>query len=207
NGVTLNDPQDADTGPNGYQNFPVLSRAQSGATTRVVGTLNSTPGTTFTLDFYASAARDPSGYGEGQRYLGSTTVTTDGLGNAAFDLTLAATTASGEWVTATATDPAGSTSEFSLALQASPDNAPIGVSLSPNTVAENSPVGTVVGTFATTDQDAGDTFTYTLVTGSGDTDNASFQAVGNQLRTNAVFDFETRSSYSIRVRTTDQDGL
>ena len=59
----------------------------------------------------------------------------------------------------------------------------------------------------TTDPDAGDTFTYTLVAGAGDTDNASFGIVGGQLVTAAVFDFETKASYSVRVRTTDGGGL
>jgi hypothetical protein len=108
---------DLAAGANGNQNFPVLSQATSGATTRIIGTLNSTPNSTFTLDFYANTAPDPSGFGEGQRYLGSTTVTTNAAGNAPFDLPLAAATANGEWVTATATDPAGNTSKFSLAWQ------------------------------------------------------------------------------------------
>jgi hypothetical protein len=74
-------------------------------------------------------------------------------------------------------------------------------------VAENAAVGTVVGTFLTTDVDAGDTFTYTLVSGAGATDNASFTILGSQLKTNASFDFETKSSYSVRVRATDAGGL
>jgi hypothetical protein len=115
NGVTPNDAGDADTGPNQLQNFPVLSVALAGGTTRVAGTVNSSANTTFTLDFYASAAADPSGFGEGARYLGSAVVTTDGSGNARFEVTLAAPTTPGEVVTATATDPAGNTSEFSRA--------------------------------------------------------------------------------------------
>jgi hypothetical protein len=83
---------------------------------------------------------------------------------------------------------------------------PTALDLSANTIAENQPSGTAVGTFSTTDANPSDTFTYTLVTGMGDTDNGSFQIVGNELRSNAVFDFETKSSYSIRVRTTDDSG-
>src|SRR5207248_3124461 len=74
---------------------------------------NSTANTTFTLDFYANAVADPSGCGEGQRYLGSAAVSTDGGGDASFNVTLAAATVAGEFVTATATDPGGNTSEFS----------------------------------------------------------------------------------------------
>ena len=73
-------------------------------------------------------------------------------------------------------------------------------------MAENQAAGTAVGTFSTTDPDAGDTHTYTLVAGTGDTDNASFQISGGQLQTAAMFDFETKSSYTIRVRTTDSGG-
>ncbi len=53
------------------------------------------------------------------------------------------------------------------------------------------------------DPDSGDSFTYTLVTGNGDQDNGSFTIDGNLLKTQASFDFEAKSLYSIRVRTTD----
>jgi hypothetical protein len=60
-----------------------------------------------------------------------------------------------------------------------------------------------VGTLSTTDADSSDTHTYTLVSGAGSTDNASFTISGNSLRAGLAFDFEAKSSYSIRVRTTD----
>ena len=84
-----------------------------------------------------------------------------------------------------------------------PNSAPTNITLSASSVAENQPVNTAVGIFSTTDADAGQTFSYALVSGTGSTDNALFQLVGNQLRTNAVFDYETKSSYTIRVQTTD----
>ncbi len=93
-------------------------------------------------------------------------------------------------------------------ITATGDNeAPTDITLSPSAVDENQASGTAVGTFSTTDPDVGDTFTYTLVAGVGDTDNGSFTIVGNQLQTAAIFDFETKSSYSIRVRSTDGGGL
>jgi len=111
-GVTPNDPGDGDTGPNNLQNFPVLTQASSpGGTTSVQGSLNSTANTSFSLQFFSSPVCDPSGHGEGQTFLGSTPVTTDGAGNASFAASLPAT--AGSFVTATATDPAGNSSEFS----------------------------------------------------------------------------------------------
>lgn len=123
-GVTPNDGQDPDTGPNDYQNYPVLTAAgASGNTLTVVGSLNSKPNATYTLDFYASLTRDASTFGEGKRYLGSATVQTDGSGNAPFSVLLAQLVAAGQFITATATDAAGSTSEFSMGLAVLSTNA------------------------------------------------------------------------------------
>ena len=85
------------------------------------------------------------------------------------------------------------------------NEAPRGVALSPASVPENRPAGTAVGTLTATDPNAGDTHTFTLA--SGGVDNAAFALVGNSLRTAASFDFEVKSSYSIRVRVTDAGGL
>jgi hypothetical protein len=87
------------------------------------------------------------------------------------------------------------------------NEAPTDVNLSATSIAENQTAGSVVGTLSSVDQDTGDTFTYTLVAGAGSTDNASFQIVGNQLQIVAPFDFETKNSYAIRIRTTDAGGL
>ena len=106
------------------------------------------------------------------------------------------------------TDAGGLTFERALTITVTNVNeAPTAVALSANTVAENSASGTTVGTLSATDIDANDTFTYTLVSGTGSTDNASFSISGTTLRTAAVFDFETKSSYSVRVRVTDAGGL
>ena len=87
------------------------------------------------------------------------------------------------------------------------NQAPTDLTLSTSTIAENQAIGTVVGNLTTTDPDTGNTFTYSLVTDTGATDNTLFTIVGNQLQTNAIFDFETKNSYSILIRTTDQGGL
>ncbi|WP_312081831.1 MBG domain-containing protein [Empedobacter sp.] len=86
------------------------------------------------------------------------------------------------------------------------NSAPTNITLSSNTVNENVAANTTVGTLSTTDPDAGDTFTYSFVTGSGSTDNASFSLTGNTLKINASPDYETKSSYSVRIRSTDRGG-
>ncbi|MBO1348908.1 MAG: VCBS repeat-containing protein [Hormoscilla sp. GUM202] len=83
---------------------------------------------------------------------------------------------------------------------------PTDINLSNNSIDENVAANTVVGTFSTTDPDTGDSFTYQLVAGTGDTDNAAFTIDGDQLLFNSSPDFETQSSYSILVQTTDAEG-
>lgn len=83
------------------------------------------------------------------------------------------------------------------------NEAPTDIALSGTTVTENMAVGTTVGTLSATDPDAAATFTYSLVAGTGSTDNASFTVSGNKLLTSAVFNYETKSSYSVRVRVSD----
>ena len=120
-GVTPNDLQDVDSGPNLLQNYPVLvSAAASGGGTNVSGSLNSTPLASFVVDFYASAAADPTGFGEGRTWLASSIVVTDANGDVAFSLTLPAMPPGQNILTATATDVAGNTSEFSAAIAVSP---------------------------------------------------------------------------------------
>ena len=118
-GVTPNDPGDADAGPNDLQNFPVLGSALvTGGTTTVSGSLDSTADTTFVIDFYASALCDPSGNGEGQTWFGSVTATTDASGSVSFSPTFGVTLTDGNAVTALATSPGNSTSEFSACVTA-----------------------------------------------------------------------------------------
>jgi hypothetical protein len=88
-----------------------------------------------------------------------------------------------------------------------PNQNPTDILLSNSTIEENKPINTVVGTLTSTDPNVGDTFTYSLVSGAGDTGNASFNILTNQLRSSAVFNYALQNSYSIRLRTTDQGGL
>jgi len=111
-------------------------------------------------------------------------------------------------ITLTVTDADGGKASGTFELTVTPANdAPNDLGLSGTSVAENEPTGTVLGSFSTTDPDTGDTFTYSLVVGSGDADNDSFTIAGDQLKIAASFDFESKSSCSIRVRSTDAGGL
>ncbi len=87
------------------------------------------------------------------------------------------------------------------------NEAPVTTSFSTTEISENNTPGVTVGRFETTDQDLGDSFTYTLVNGIGATDNSQFTISGNALRLQNVADFETKGGYSVRVRTEDHGGL
>ena len=110
-GPTNNDDQDPDRGPNLQQNSPVLSHFVLGSSTSVCGDLNSIPNAAFDIDFYANSS-DTTGIGE--RFLGSGLVQTDASGNVSFSIgDLSAIEPDEQFVTATATDASGNTSEFS----------------------------------------------------------------------------------------------
>ena len=87
------------------------------------------------------------------------------------------------------------------------NEAPTALAISATSIAENNAVNAVIGSFTTTDPDAANTFSYALVSGTGDADNGSFAISGNQLQAGASFNFEAKASYTIRVRATDQGGL
>lgn len=118
NGVNPNDALDLDAGANTRQNFPVLGTATTaGAVTTIAGTLSSSPSTTFALDFFSNPVCDPSGFGEGATFLGSSAVTTNAAGVGTFVAAVAGA-AVGSFVTSTATSPGGNTSEFSACVPA-----------------------------------------------------------------------------------------
>jgi Ca2+-binding RTX toxin-like protein len=83
------------------------------------------------------------------------------------------------------------------------------LSIDKDKIDENVSTGTLVGKFTTTDPDTSDTtFSYNLVSPTtGTNDNSAFEIVGDQLKIKISPDFETKSSYNIRVKTTDQGGL
>jgi titin len=110
---------------NNGQAYPGLDTvASNGVTTTVQGSLSSTPYDTFTLEFFANGAPNPSGYGEGQTYMDSATVRTDANGYVAFTVTLNAGAADGQCVAATATDYLSNTSPFSLCVPVNGSDGP-----------------------------------------------------------------------------------
>ena len=121
--VTNNDLNDADSGPNGFQNFPVLNAYALGAT-NVSGTLNAAAQTSYTVQLFGTLI-DPIGKDAASYCIGTQSVLSDSSGNANFTFPLARPIARGQYFSATATDPQGSTSELSL-----PAGTPIPVKLS-----------------------------------------------------------------------------
>ena len=155
NGVTTNDGDfsdtpDQDTGANNLQNFPVLSSITAGPTPAVFGSLKSTPSRTFRIEFFANSSSDASGYGEGQRFIDSIEVTTNATGDAAIGHYLDGLIATGEIVSATATDlTTNETSEFAANITAT-NNAPVlNDGKSPVLTAQSEDAGPPSGTVGT----------------------------------------------------------
>ncbi len=106
---------------NNEQNYPLLQSATVAGATTITGMLDATPDREFHLEFFVSEDPDASGFGEGQSFLGTTSVTTDTNGLVDFSSTFPIVVKPGRYVTATATDLfADNTSEFSAAILVAP---------------------------------------------------------------------------------------
>ncbi len=111
-GVTLND-SDGHSGPNLFQDFPVITNAYTvGSTTTITGTVSGPANSTLRVELFSNSTADPSGYGQGKVFLGNVTVTTGVGGGGSFTFTTNSPVAVGRFVSATATDAKGNTSEF-----------------------------------------------------------------------------------------------
>lgn len=130
-GPTPNDTGDSDTGPNGYINFPVLnSVSQDGSEATINYSLDAadSPTDQYRVEFFANDKADPSGYGEGQTFLGA--INSDNGNNQTASLTLPNNTdLDGRYISATTTaidattdSGFGGTSEFSEVLQYNQEN-------------------------------------------------------------------------------------
>ena len=80
-----------------------------------------------------------------------------------------------------------------------------GIFLSKRTITEEQAKGTVIGALTAEGTSSGKSYTYELVAGIGSNDNADFSIEGDRLKSNKIFDFETKASYSIRIQTTDKN--
>jgi hypothetical protein len=143
-GVTLNHQGAAPPGPNQLQNHPVLASLTTTATGTVAQfELRAKASTQYQMDFFSNTQRDPSWYGQGQKFLKSDTRTTDANGYVKFTEMLPVSAV----VTATATDPSGNTSEFSSYV----DVGSLGASLpsTGNPIAGGNPPRPAPGMFTT----------------------------------------------------------
>lgn len=95
---------------------------------------------------------------------------------------------------------------FLLSTVTPASNPPTNISISSASVSENAAVYSAVGTLSATDAEGGP-MTFSLVSGGGSTDNASFRIVGNELQTAVPLNYETKSSYSIRIGAMDSTSL
>ena len=213
NGVLANDPGDLDIGPNGLQNYPVIGSAVTNGTSLTVsGSFNSLPLSTYRLEFFVSSTGDPSGNGEGEKYLGFVDVTTNASGVAAFSNIFAAVVPAGYSISATATDSAQNTSEFSANFIAtSPTSNLPPTDLGPNSFAivenTNTTGGFSLGVLTVTDPDVSDTFTFQVMPGSDGPKFSIGGAGSNELIiTDGMIDYERQSIYSVNIRVTDSSG-
>jgi titin len=164
-GVTANSPGGPHVGANALQNFPTLASATaSGSTAVVTGTLNSTPGQSFRLEFFNVPTADPSGHGQGETFLGTTSVTTDASGNASFTFN-APPLLVGQFVSATATDSSNNTSEFAQNVQIANAVVPMSstsLTSTPNPSAAGQAVTVTATVSANTGAAPGGTVTFTV---------------------------------------------
>ncbi|MGA2255010.1 MAG: Ig-like domain repeat protein [Thermoguttaceae bacterium] len=191
-GILLNSANNA----NNNQAAPVLTAATSSAGgTTISGTLVSVATTTFRVEFFANATPDPTGFGQGQTYLGFATVTTNGSGNASFTATgLAVLPAGQNYLSATATNlSTGDTSQFAQDLLVTPTTTTVTSSMNPSflgqsvtftaTVAASTsgagtPTGSVVFVDTTTGVNLG---TVTLANGSATLSTSSLAVGANTI--------------------------
>ncbi len=179
-------------GPNDLQNFPVITNAYGyAASTIISGALNSLANGTFSVDVYRSPSPDyyTGGYGQGQSYVGTVSVTTDGSGNATFALTDNTGNYAGQYFTATATAATGDTSEFSLAVLAT--NAPSAQFTGPYQLRTNG------FAFALTLQT---NFNYRIQAATNLAAPITWSDLTNFLATNSLFNFTDRTATNYHAR-------
>ena len=116
-GVSANNNNGSQTGPDNLENFPILASAVTqGGTTTVRGTLQSTPDSSFQAQFFSSPTASANGYGQGKVYLGQATVNTNSSGIGSFVFSPTTQVPVGQVIAATAIDGQNNSTEFSKAI-------------------------------------------------------------------------------------------
>ena len=210
--VTANDVGDGDNGSNALQNYPVLAEAITDGSTEIdiAGSINTTASENVLIQFYANDSNDGTGYGEGQTYLGFTNVTTGSDGNATFDITLNAVVSDGAFISATATNSEGSTSEFALSLAAQLNNSSPVITSDGGGAAAGVNVPENTTTVTNTDADGG-TPAYSI-NGRADAARFSIDSSSGDLTFDTAPDFEiptdadTDNVYEVTVQVSDGAG-
>ena len=174
-GIVLNPLTHADN----LQPAPVVTGVTAGgSSTNVQGTLDALASTSYTIEYFSSPSKDPSGFGQGQTYLTSLlNVLTDANGHAAFALDLPVAVASGRFITATATDPLGNTSAFSNAAVA----VPVGFKLGAATYTVNENGGAVIISITRTGGQGGSVAVNYAVGGGSAVAGTDYSAVAGTL--------------------------
>ena len=125
-------------------------------------------------------------------------------GTTSFQVTFTPSTSGNRMATLTFGNNDSDENPFNFAISGTGTNSgPSDITLSGASIAENNALGATIGTLTAADLDAGDSHSFTLVSGSGSTDNGAFTISNATLSINTAADFEQRQSYSIRVRATD----
>ncbi|WP_157717734.1 Ig-like domain-containing protein, partial [Roseivirga spongicola] len=149
------------------------------------------------------------GYDNGSAVSGAITKTISSAGTTNFTVTSGDISASSGWgnideIRMTMNTPAPANfaiDDVLLAAAVASNNAPTDIALTSTSINQSATgVNVTVGTLSTTDADGGDTHTYSLVSGSGSTDNASFNISGTTLRTGSAL---AAGTYDIRINTND----
>ena len=205
-----NDFGDGDGGANNRQNYPILSTptSSSGGMVTVTGSLNSVPNTDFTIQFFVSAAADPSGNGEGQTFLASRTVTTNSSGNASIAPFTYRRIVGQTFISATATNKVtGDTSEFSSVVTdpTPPSSAPVVDASDAN--ANLFEPATISATF--TDGDGPAPYTATIACGNGTSaSNVTVNATSATTGTvSGTCTYWSVASYTARITVFDDYGV